>query len=87
MIVHVKNEKELIEKINHLIRFWLKNHPNAQGAYQVFYWKDDPDKHLYADIETSDGGASIFDYEKIMKFAELHNSDFITTNELPQCLV
>jgi hypothetical protein len=36
--------------------------------------------------KVEDGGVSIFDYEKIKKFAALHNNDFITTNELPQCL-
>lgn len=86
MITNVRNESQIISEINYLIRFWLKLHPNASGCYQVFYWNDDPEKHIYADIETSDGGVSTFDYEKIKKFAALHNNDFITTNELPQCL-
>lgn len=86
MITNVRNEKKTIDEINYLIRSWLKLHPNTGGCYQVFYWNNDFKRHIYADIETSDGGASTFDYEKIKQFAALHNNDHITANELAQCL-
>ena len=87
MIVHVKNEQELLAEINRWIRPWLKLHPDAGGAYQAYYWKDDPEKRIYVDIETSDGGASVFDYELMQMFASVHNNEFITTNEFTQCTV
>lgn len=87
MIVNLKNEKEIIDRINYLIRGWLAEHPDAMGAYQVYYWKDDPKHQVLVDIETSDGGgASVFLLSKLMECAANHNNDFITNEELPECI-
>ena len=86
MIVNLKNEKEIMDRINYLIRSWLAEHPDAMGAYQVYYWKDDPKHQVLVDIETSDGGASVFLLSKLMECAANHNNDFITNEELPECI-
>ena len=86
MIANLKNEKEIIDRINYLIRGWLAKHPDAMGAYQVYYWKDDPKHQVLVDIETSDGGVSVFLLNKLMECAANHNNDFITNEELPECL-
>lgn len=86
MIVNLKNEKEIIDRINYLIRGWLAEHPDVMGAYQVYYWNDDPKHQVLVDIEISDGGASVFLLSKLMKCAANHNNDFITNEELPECI-
>ena len=84
MIVNLKNEKEIIDRINYLIRGWLTEHPDAMGVYQVYYWNDDPKHQVLVNIETSDGGVSVFLLSKLMECAANHNNNFITNEELPE---